>query len=236
MFLNEQNLPDSLPEEGFVILIDKPLGFTSFQVVAGVRKALSTRFQSKIKIGHAGTLDPLASGLLILCTGKMTKQIQQYQGADKIYEGSFVLGASRPSYDMETEIDQNFSISELKTEALFRTRDSFMGLQMISPPVHSAIKIDGKRAYHYARKDQISDLPPRPMHIHDFDIDCNTFPEIRFRIHCTKGTYIRSIAHEFGKRLENGAYLSSLVRTQIGNFKLTNAWTYNQLIDRLRQS
>lgn len=216
-----------------MILINKPLGWTSFQVVNKLRYSI-TKFHKlalvesngqkrKIKVGHAGTLDPLATGLLILCVGKETKNIDQYMASEKEYTGSFFIGATRPSYDKETEIDQNFETNFITNEMILETAKSFEGEQLQMPPIFSAIKKDGQRAYNAARSGQEIILTPRPITIISFEITEITMPLVSFKIKCSKGTYIRSIAFDFGKKLNSGAYLNSLCRTASGNYNLENA-------------
>ena len=231
MIINKQKISEFDPVEGAVLLIDKPLGKTSFDVVAIIRRVVSKAIGSKLKVGHAGTLDPLATGLLILCTGKMTKQIDQYQAQKKTYTGSFFLGATRPSYDCETEIDAHYAIDHIGEKELEQTRQNFLGEIYIPPPAHSAVKINGKPAYKMARKGQELELKPRQMIIEEFELYTKNKPVLEFKIVCSKGTYIRSIAHEYGKKLNNGAYLNSLCRTQIGEFSLADAWNLDEFVD-----
>ncbi len=216
---------------GATIFIDKPLGFTSFQIVNGIRKKISRYINSKIKIGHAGTLDPLATGMLILCTGKDTKIIDSYQAQAKLYSGAFYLGATRASYDKETDIDSTFDISDISEDKILGVANSFMGTQLIKPPAHSAIKVNGVRAYKMARKGIDVEIKAKEIEIFRFDIEAIKLPLIYFRIGCTKGTYIRSLAHEFGQRLFNGAYLDSLRREQIGEYSVENAWKYEDFLE-----
>jgi tRNA pseudouridine55 synthase len=207
-----------------VILIDKPLKWTSFQVVNKVRWLLKHRYEiKKIKVGHAGTLDPLATGLLVICTGKFTKKIEEYQGQEKEYTGTITLGGTTPSFDLETEIDKEFDISHVTDDILEEARKKFIGEIQQQPPVFSALKKDGKRLYDYAREGKEVDIPTRTVHITEFDI-CNfTTPEVHFRVVCSKGTYIRSLAHDLGKAVNSGGHLSSLRRTRIGAFKVEDA-------------
>ncbi|MDN5350750.1 MAG: tRNA pseudouridine55 synthase [Bacteroidales bacterium] len=217
-------------EEGEVILIDKPVGWTSFDVVNFIRSLIKRFYQiRKLKVGHAGTLDPLASGLLILCTGKMTKRIQEFQDQDKIYTGTFLLGKTTPSYDSETEPDAVFPTDHIDSEMIEATRKLFLGEQQQIPPNFSAIKVDGKRAFDYARKQQEVKLNSRTIFIHRLELDKNNFPEIAFETACSKGTYIRSLVYDFGNALNSGAYLTSLRRTQIGVFNVKNAFTPEQM-------
>ncbi len=211
-------------KEGQVILLDKPLEWTSFQVVNKVRWLIRKQFQlKKIKVGHAGTLDPLASGLLILCTGKFTKKIDTYQAQEKEYTGTFTLGATTPSYDLETEIDQTFDITGITEEQIHSATLQFLGEIEQQPPVFSALKQDGKRLYEFARSGKEVEIPKRKIHIAAFEITRIELPNVDFRVVCSKGTYIRSLAHDFGKVLNNGAYLSALRRTRIGDFSVDNA-------------
>lgn len=222
-------------EEGEVLLIDKPLEWTSFDVVNHLRSYIKRAYNlKKIKVGHAGTLDPLASGLLIICTGKYTKQIDTYQGLDKVYVGSMKLGATTPSYDLETEVDQTFDISGLTTAQLELATKAFMGEIEQIPPVYSAIKIDGKRAFLYARKNDDVTMKARPVTIHEFSVLNINLPDADFVVKCSKGTYIRSLVYDFGKSLNNGAYLSALRRTQIGDFSVSNAWSLDEIKQEIK--
>ena len=213
-------------KDGQVLLIDKPLNWTSFQVVNKVRWLIKQRFGlKKIKVGHAGTLDPLATGLLILCTGKFTKKIETFQAQEKEYTGTFTLGATTPSYDLETEIDQTFDISEITSEEIKNATEQFTGEIQQQPPAFSALKKEGKRLYEYARAGEKVEIPTRTVHISAFEITRIELPEVDFRVACSKGTYIRSLANDFGKALDNGAHLSALRRTKIGDFSVENATT-----------
>jgi tRNA pseudouridine55 synthase len=207
-----------------MILIDKPIGWTSFDVVNKLRYKLKIK-----KIGHAGTLDPLASGLLILCTGKMTKRIDEYQAQEKEYTGKFIIGQSTPSHDLETEISETKDISAVTEEQIYLAARKLTGVIQQIPPLHSAIKVDGKRAYKLARKGSDLELKPREVTVSQFEITSIQKPEIHFRIVCSKGTYIRSLARDFGNDLGVGAYLTGLCRTRIGDFKLENALTLDQI-------
>ncbi len=212
--------------EGQILLFDKPLEWTSFQVVNKVRWLIRKSCKiKKIKVGHAGTLDPLASGLLIICTGKFTKRIQELQGAEKEYTGTVTLGSTTPSFDLETEIDQNYPVNHISETKLETARQKFIGEIEQTPPVFSALKKDGKRLYEYARKGDEVEIKKRKVEISVFEIDASRFPKINFRVVCSKGTYIRSLAHEFGQELNSGGHLSALCRTRIGEFKLTEAYT-----------
>ena len=219
---------------GKVILIDKPLNWTSFQVVNKIRWAIRRKFNlKKIKVGHAGTLDPLATGLLILCTGKMTKKINLYQAENKEYTGTITLGATTPSFDLETEIDKTFPIDHITEELILDGAQSFTGLIQQKPPIYSAIKKDGVRLYELARKGEQTEIKSREVHIVDFEITKIDLPQVNFRIQCSKGTYIRSIADDFGKKLECGAHLSSLRRTKSGTFDLTTAVSPESFVEKL---
>lgn len=211
-------------EKGELILIDKPVDWTSFDVVNFIR-SLIKRFHQihKLKVGHAGTLDPLATGLLIICTGKMTKQIQHFQDQPKVYTGTFRLGETTPSYDRETAVDGQFPTAHITAEMLEKARQQFLGIQQQVPPAYSAIKVDGKRAFSYARAQKEVKLASREVEIYKFEIDAKNFPEIKFLVHCSKGTYIRSLAYDFGKVVNSGAYLTSLIRTQIGDYSVKDA-------------
>lgn len=212
--------------EGEMLLIDKPLEWTSFDVVKSLRVFLKKTYNlKKIKVGHAGTLDPLATGLLILCTGKMTKQIDKFQGMDKVYVGQMTLGATTPSFDKETKPDQIFPIDQLHTDDLMQASLKFKGEIEQVPPVYSAIKVEGKRAYKSARKEQDVKMKSRKVTVHHFDLLNFTPPHLDFSVKCSKGTYIRSLVNDFGKSLNNGAYLSDLRRTKIGDYSVNDAIT-----------
>lgn len=206
------------PEKARVILIDKPHGWTSFQALKKVKYGIQAK-----KIGHAGTLDPLATGLLILCTGKMTKQIEGIQAQKKEYTGTFVLGATTPSIDLETEINDRFPTDHITPEKIEACRKQFIGDVTQTPPLFSAVKIDGKRAYEIARKGGEAEIRSRTIHIYDFEITRIELPEVDFRVSCTKGTYIRSLARDFGEKLNSGAYLTNLRRTAIGEYRVEDA-------------
>ena len=211
-------------KEGKVLLIDKPLNWTSFQVVNKMRWLIKQQFGiKKIKVGHAGTLDPLATGLLILCTGKLTKKIETYQAKVKEYRGTITLGTTTPSYDLETEVDQTFDISGITEEDIIQNTKHFIGEIQQQPPIFSALKKDGKRLYKYAREGEKVEIPKRSVTISEFEITKIDVPNIEFRAVCSKGTYIRSLAHDFGKSLNNGAHLSALRRTKIGEFSVEDA-------------
>ena len=206
---------------GVVFLIDKPLEWTSFQVVNKLRWVIKKIHNiKKIKVGHAGTLDPLATGLLIVCVGKKTKEIEVFQGKEKEYTGTILVGATTPSFDLETEIDKTYSIDGITASDLEKAAESLTGDIDQYPPVFSAVKIDGKRAYESARKGEKVEVKLRKVKVSKFDIDSSEFPKVHFRIVCSKGTYIRSIASDFGKALNSGAHLSSLRRERIGQYSI----------------
>ena len=221
--------------QGKVLLIDKPLEWTSFQAVNKIRWHIKKQFGlKKIKVGHAGTLDPLATGLLIICTGKMTKQINEFQAQEKEYTGTFYLGATTPSYDLETEVNQRFSTDHISEEMIVKAKQSFIGEIDQKPPIFSAIKKDGKRLYDIARKGETTEIKSRKVTISAFDITRIELPEVDFRVSCSKGTYIRSLANDFGVALESGAHLSALRRTRIGEFSVENALSIEEFIDSLK--
>jgi tRNA pseudouridine55 synthase len=223
-------------KNGQVLLIDKPLTWTSFQVVNKLRWEIRQRFNiKKIKVGHAGTLDPLATGLLIICTGKQTKQIDTYQGQVKEYTGTFTLGGTTPSYDLETEINNTFPTSHITEELLHETTKQFVGEIQQKPPIFSAIKKEGKRLYELARKGETTEIKERTVTISSFEITEIKLPEVGFRIICSKGTYIRSIAFDFGKALNSGGHLSALRRTKIGDFSVDNALSLEGFINNLKE-
>ncbi|MBC8320608.1 MAG: tRNA pseudouridine(55) synthase TruB [Bacteroidetes bacterium] len=215
---------------GEMLLVDKPLGWTSFDVVNSIRSTIKRTYNiKKIKVGHAGTLDPLATGLLIVCTGKFTKQIESFQGLDKVYVGSMFIGATTPSYDKETEVDQTFETENISKNQMLETTKQFIGEIEQTPPVYSAVKIDGKRAFEYARKDNDIKLKSRQVIIHEFLLLNFDLPEVDFMVNCNKGTYIRSLVNDFGKALNNGAYMSSLRRTSIGDYSVSDAYSVEEL-------
>jgi tRNA pseudouridine55 synthase len=210
--------------DGQVLLIDKPLHWTSFQAVNKLKWLLKSKLKiKKIKIGHAGTLDPLATGLLIVCTGKMTKSISEIQAQTKEYTGTFFIGATTPSYDLETEIDQRFPTDNITDNLIRETTKQFTGEIDQKPPIFSAIKKDGKRLYEHARAGETVEIASRKTTIYEFEITRIALPEVDFRISCSKGTYIRSIAHDFGKALGSGAHLIALRRTKIGAYDVKDA-------------
>lgn len=223
--------------EGRLLLIDKPLEWTSFDVVNKVKRTLNYKLpkSERIKVGHAGTLDPLATGLLIVATGKFTKKLHQLQGLDKSYSGSIKLGATTPSYDCETEENEHYSTEHLTVKEILSAAQSLTGSIQQVPPLYSAVRIDGERAYKKARRQENDKLPdPRNVIIHAFDIICNDFNNITFNVNCSKGTYIRSLAFDLGQKLNNGAYLTSLRRTSIGDFNIENASNLEEIVEELK--
>jgi len=209
---------------GQLLLIDKPLGWTSFQAVNKIKWVIRKKFDlKKIKIGHAGTLDPLATGLLLICTGKFTKKIIELQGQAKEYTGTFTVGATTPSFDLETEVNETFPINHITEQLIEETTKNFLGDIVQVPPIFSALKKDGKRLYEYAREGKEVELKKRNVTISKFEITKINLPNVEFRVICSKGTYIRSLAHDFGKALQTGAYLSSLRRTKIGDYNVNKA-------------
>jgi tRNA pseudouridine55 synthase len=216
-------------EQGQVLLIDKPLHWTSFDVVRRIRSAIGVK-----KVGHAGTLDPLATGLLIICTGKFTKKISEYAAQEKEYTGTFTLGAATPTYDLESKPENLKSIENISLEKIKSATQKFVGDILQIPPAHSAIKLDGKRMYELARKGQEVKLEPRKVFIKEFEITESSLPVVGFRVVCSTGTYIRSLANDFGQELGCGAYLSRLCRTRIGNFRLEEALDVIQFENSLK--
>ena len=219
---------------GQVLLIDKPLDWTSFQVVNKLRWEIRQAFNiKKIKVGHAGTLDPLASGLLVICTGKMTKQIDTFQGQIKEYTGTIVLGSTTPSYDLETEINETFNTSHITQDLIHQTTKQFIGEIDQYPPIFSALKKEGKRLYEYARAGETVEIKSRKISIQEFEITNIDGLNIDFRVVCSKGTYIRSLANDFGKALNSGGHLSILRRTKIGDFDVKNGLSIDDFIKNL---
>lgn len=222
-------------QAGEVLLIDKPLNWTSFQVVNKLRWEIRQAFNiKKIKVGHAGTLDPLATGLLVICTGKMTKQIDTFQGQIKEYTGTFVLGGTTPSYDLETEINETFETAHITEDLIHSTTAQFTGDIEQFPPIFSALKKDGKRLYEYARAGETVEIKSRKVQVSEFEITKINGLNIDFRIVCSKGTYIRSLAHDFGKALQSGAHLSALRRTKIGDFNVAKGESIEDFIASLK--
>ncbi|MFN0049997.1 MAG: tRNA pseudouridine(55) synthase TruB [Cytophagales bacterium] len=217
-------------EDGQVILIDKPQSWTSFDVVNKLRYALKVK-----KLGHAGTLDPLATGLLILCSGKFTKKIDEYQAQEKEYVGEMILGKTTPSYDSETEVNGEFHIDHINIETIHEASTSFLGEISQIPPMYSAIKKDGQRMYDLARQGKTIELEPRKVTVTTFEITKIDIPKVEFRVVCSKGTYIRSLVHDLGKKLNSGAYMSALRRTRIGAFRVENAQSVANFIDQIKE-
>lgn len=221
--------------EGAVVLINKPLRWTSFDVVNKVRYALSKTYgQKKFKVGHAGTLDPLATGLLILCTGRFTKKLSEFQGLDKTYTGTIQLGATTASFDLETEVDNTFPTDHLTETQIREATKGLTGQLSQLPPQYSAKKVDGTTAYVAARKGEKLDLKPNPVFVNEFDLTRIALPEVDFHISCSKGTYIRSLARDLGESLQNGGHLTALCRTRIGNYQLEDATTIEQFIENVK--
>jgi len=223
-------------QAGATLLIDKPLDWTSFDVVNKVRYALKQKLDvKKIKVGHAGTLDPKATGLLIICTGKFTKKLTEFQGLGKEYTGTITLGATTPSYDVETEVDQTYPIEHIDDLLLDKTRAEFIGNLEQLPPIFSAIKKNGIPLYKRARKGEAVEVVARPISIYEFEFTRIELPEVDFKVSCSKGTYIRSLAYDFGKMLGSGGYLSALRRTQIGTQRIEDAWQLEDLIKHIHE-
>lgn len=219
---------------GQVLLIDKPLHLTSFDVVNKIRWNIKRTFNiKKIKVGHAGTLDPLATGLLIICTGKMTKQIDTFQGQEKEYTGTFVLGSTTPSFDLETEINETFPTEHITEKDIHQATKQFIGDIEQFPPIYSAIKKEGKRLYEFARAGEEVVIKSRTVTVSAFEITKINGNNLDFRVVCSKGTYIRSLANDFGKALQSGAHLAALRRTKIGDFDVINAITLEDFTQNL---
>lgn len=222
---------------GEILLIDKPLEWTSFQVVNKVRYAIKRKLGvKKIKVGHAGTLDPLATGLLILCTGQRTKTIQEIQALQKEYTGIIKLGATTPSFDLETEIDQTFPTEHLTAQVITEAATRLTGELDQVPPSFSAKKVNGRRAYDAARKGEMLQLEPKKIKVHDFKTEFIAPDQVRFRIACSKGTYIRSLARDLGTEVQSGGHLTELRRTVIGEYKVANALSIDQIVELIEQS
>jgi len=220
---------------GEILLINKPYNWTSFDAVKKVRNLIKKYTRLKeIKVGHAGTLDPLASGLLIICTGNFTKRIDEFQNQEKEYTGTFFIGATTPSYDEESEVNQKFKTDHISEKLLIETSGNFIGEQDQIPPTFSAVNVNGTRAYHKARNKENFELPPKRIMIHDFEITNTMIPQVSFKVVCTKGTYIRALARDYGNALGSGAYLTSLCRTRIGEFLLSNAITLKEFELRIQ--
>ncbi len=215
-------------DEGTLLLVDKPYKWTSFDVVRKIRNKLKIK-----KVGHAGTLDPLATGLLIVCTGKMTKKINEFQDMEKEYEGELVLGKTTPSYDLETMVNQEFEIKHITEKDIYNAATNLTGQLMQVPPVFSAVKVDGERVYKKARRGEEVELKAKEIFVKEFEITSINLPSISFRITCSKGTYIRSLVRDFGESLQSGAYMSVLRRTKIGGFEVKNALTMEQWVTKV---
>jgi tRNA pseudouridine55 synthase len=225
---------------GEILLIDKPYTWSSFQAVNKIKHAIKNHpslivdgVKIKPKVGHAGTLDPLATGLLIVCTGKKTKTINELMGMEKEYTGTFFIGATTPCFDLEKPVDKTFPTQHITTEQIYEAAKKFTGVQQQVPPIFSAVFIDGKRAYEYARAGQEAEIKPREIEIKEFEITRIELPEVDFRIVCSKGTYIRSIARDFGLALGSGGHLTKLCRTRIGNFLLKDAVTPQEFSQKM---
>ncbi|MEC7851377.1 MAG: tRNA pseudouridine(55) synthase TruB [Bacteroidota bacterium] len=215
---------------GQTLLVDKDLDWTSFDVVKKIKNIIKCK-----KVGHAGTLDPLATGLLIICTGKNTKKINDIQNQDKVYTGEFILGKSTPSHDLETEFNSQKDIKNITSDRIEEVSKRFVGEQLQRPPKFSAVKVNGKRAYEYARDNEEVKIKEKNINIYEFKITEFNLPNLSFKISCTKGTYIRSIARDFGEKLGCGAVLSKLRRTEIGNYNVEDAFKVNDLADKLKK-
>ncbi len=222
--------------EGTLVLVDKPQGWTSFDVVNKVRWAIRrTLGVKKFKVGHSGTLDPMATGLLLLCVGKWTKKLGELQGLDKTYIGTLTLGGVTPSYDADTEISNVRPYSGITLEAVERTIKSLTGNIMQRPPAYSAIKVDGKPLYKSARKGREVIVDARPVTVHKFVVTRFELPEVDFEVSCSKGTYIRSLAHDLGQELGCGAYLTGLRRTSVGEYRIEDAWEVDSLVTAIQE-
>ncbi|MBK9257270.1 MAG: tRNA pseudouridine(55) synthase TruB [Saprospiraceae bacterium] len=236
--LTNKNLPEEIDfSEGTVMLIDKPLNWTSFDVVNKLRFKIRHTFGiKKIKVGHAGTLDPLASGLLIVCTGKATKSIDLLQALDKSYSGSIFLGASTPTYDAESQPDFIFETDHITSELIQDAVASLSGELLQRPPLFSAIKVDGQKGYQLARRGEDVELPKRKVQIKEFTISEQKMPLLSFYVQCSKGTYIRSLAHDLGKALESGGYLASLRRESIAEYSVKDALTVEEAVSYIERA
>ena len=236
MLQNLKSLSKEDFESGKVILINKEEKWTSFDVVKKIKNLLKEKFLfKKIKVGHAGTLDPLATGLLIVCIGKATKKISDFQNLKKTYSGELTLGATTPSFDLETNVNKTYDLSKISDEKILKVKDSFIGENFQKPPIYSAIKVDGERLYKKARRGDKIEVKRRKVFIYDFQITDISVPKVSFEITCSKGTYIRSIANDFGHKLENGAYLSMLKRDKIGEYSVNDAVTVEGFKNELNQ-
>ena len=230
--LIKRNIPDKIDfSAGEVILFDKEKGISSFDIIRRLKRIVKIK-----KIGHAGTLDPMATGLVILCTGKLTKQIDNYQGMVKEYEGVITLGGNTPSYDAETEVEQTFDYTSISEDQIHKVINQFLGEIEQIPPMYSALKFQGERLYKKARKGEWVERKARKVHIFEFDIQKIALPDIHFRVKCSKGTYIRTLAHDIGKSLNNGGYLTALRRTAIGNFSVNDAFSLEEFADAINKT
>jgi tRNA pseudouridine55 synthase len=240
--------PETDLQTGRVLLLDKPEGWTSFDAVNKVKRALlhavlqgvetpeeRKRIKKKLKIGHAGTLDPLATGLLVVCTGPKTKTISFIQDAEKEYTGTLYLGATTPSYDREFPPDRHYPTEHIREADILEAARSLTGVQEQYPPAFSALKVGGQRAYELARQGKEVEIKPRTVDVREFTITSVRFPEVDFRVRCSKGTYIRTLAHDLGKRLGSGAYLVALRRTRIGNHRVEDALTPDAVVAQLSE-
>jgi tRNA pseudouridine55 synthase len=227
--MNPSTQKPEAPDEGELILIDKPLTWTSFDAVKKLKWGCKFK-----KIGHAGTLDPLATGLLILCTGRMTKQIDSYQAQEKEYEGTLVVGKTTPSVDLETDFDQEFPTEHITEADLANAVKELTGTLQQLPPIYSAVRVGGERLYKKARRGETVEIKARAVTVSLFEIDSKNFPEIHFRIICSKGTYVRSLVRDFGALLKSGAHLSALRRTRIGEFRIAQAYQLEEFIQKKR--
>ena len=227
-------------EEGQLLLFDKPLNWTSHDLINKIRIMIRKNMGlKKIKVGHAGTLDPLATGLMIICTGKFTKRLEEFNNLEKEYIATFHLGETTPSFDLETEVDERYPTAHITVEMIKIALQGFLGEQLQEPPLFSAKFIDGKRAYEFARKGVERKLEPSRIFIHEIEMLNYSFPDIKVRLRCSKGTYIRAIARDIGKRLESGAYLTALQRTAVGKFKVTEATNlekFQLFLEQLQQN
>lgn len=231
------SLTDQDFRDGQVLIFDKPLEWTSFQLVNKVRWLIrKNRNIKKIKVGHAGTLDPLATGLMIICTGKFTKRLHEFMGQEKEYTGTITLGGTTPSYDLETAIDKEYPTEHITEEDIYAFAKAYQGKIMQRPPVFSALKKEGKRLYEFARAGEEVEIPKREIHISSFEITRIEMPEVDFKVSCSKGTYIRSLAFDFGEGLKSGAHLTALRRTKIGDYSVDNAHLLDDFIREITQS
>ena len=232
------NFPETVEDflDGQILLINKPLGWTSFDVVKKIKNLIRTKYSlKKIKVGHAGTLDPLATGLLIVCTGKFTKLISKIQGQEKTYTGTITLGGTTPSYDLETEVDKNYETAHITEELIKESTTHFTGEIDQKPPIFSALKKGGERLYEKARRGETIVIESRKVTVREFTITLIENLEVNFEIKCSKGTYIRSIAHDFGSALNSGGHLSKLCRTSIGEYQISEAidvQTFKKLLNK----